>query len=76
MSQITIYLEPDLAQRMREAAEAEGISQSKWIARLVEERLDDMWPPEVLSLAGSMPDFPSLEEIRAFEGEDLPRDSF
>lgn len=76
MSQITIYLEPDLAQRMREAAEAEDISQSKWIARLVEERLDDMWPPEVLSLAGSMPDFPSLEEIRTYQAEDAPRDSF
>lgn len=49
---------------------------SKWLARLVEERLDDMWPPEVIGLAGSMPDFPSIEEIRAFEGEDLPRDSF
>lgn len=42
MSQITIYL--DLVKRMREAAAAEGVSQSKWIARLVEERLKDTWP--------------------------------
>lgn len=77
MSQVTIYLEPDLAEKARAAAEGAGVSQSKWIARLIEERLSSQWPESVKQLAGAWPeDFPEVEELRKAQGEDLPRESF
>jgi|GEM_PF-2037973 len=42
--------------------------------RLILERKD--YQETMARLAGSMPDFPSLEEIRAGLPEDLPRESF
>ncbi|MBX3142512.1 MAG: ribbon-helix-helix protein, CopG family [Trueperaceae bacterium] len=76
MSQVTIYLEPELAERMRAAAESDGVSQSKWVAALVRQRLETQWPQEVRLLAGAWPDFPEVEEIRAAPGEDVPREEF
>ena len=77
MSQVTIYLEPDLAEKARAAASSQGLSQSKWIARLIEERLASEWPESVKQLAGSWPqDFPEVETLRTTQAEDLPRESF
>lgn len=76
MSQVTIYLPDELAERMRRAAESEGVSQSRWIARLIDARLARAWPQEVLALVGSWPkDFPDAEQIRRGQGSDLPRES-
>jgi hypothetical protein len=33
------------------------------------------WPQEILDLAGAWPDFPTLEEIRAFNADDVPREA-
>lgn len=44
MSQLTIYLKPELAQKIRDAATSEGVSQSSWIAKLIEEKLEAEWP--------------------------------
>lgn len=74
MSQVTIYLEPDLAEKMRAAAQGEGVSQSKWVAELVRLRLESQWPEDVRRLAGAWVDFPEAESLRAGQGEDLPRD--
>ena len=75
MSQVTIYLDPDLAERAKAAASSQGLSQSKWIAQLIEARLRTSWPESVRQLAGSWPDFPNAEALRD-QGEDLPRESF
>lgn len=74
MSQVTIYLEPELAERMRTAAQSEGVSQSSWVAELIRRRLETQWPEEVRLLAGAWADFPEVEEIRAGQGEDVPRE--
>jgi hypothetical protein len=74
MSQITIYLEPELAEKMRRAAESEGLSQSRWIAKLVSDRLSSQWPESVRELAGAWPDFPEAEELRQSAGQDVPRE--
>lgn len=76
MSQVTIYLEDDLAKRMRERAKGEGVSQSQWIAKLIEEKLEGSWPPSVRALAGVWPDFPEAETLRQDQGQDNPRESF
>ena len=77
MSRVTIYLNPELAERAREAAASQGLSQSKWIAQLIEARLCTHWPESVKRLAGSWPErFPEAETLRETQGEHLPRESF
>lgn len=77
MSQVTIYLEPKLAEKARAAASSQGLSQSKWIAQLIEERLRSEWPESVKRLAGSWPEtFPEAEVLRETQGDDLPREFF
>lgn len=75
MAQITIYLPDEVESKARGAAKAKGQSVSRWIADQVLRDLDDRWPQSVLNAAGAIPDFPSLEEIRAGYGQDVPRES-
>jgi hypothetical protein len=75
MSQVTLYLDPETAAKMKQAAEGARVSQSQWVARIIRERLSDTWPENVKALAGAWADFPSLEEIRRGYGEDVSRES-
>lgn len=74
MAQLTIYLPDGVESKARKAAKAQGKSISKWIADEVMHSLDDVWPKAVLDAAGAFPDFPSLKEIRAGSGRDVPRE--
>ena len=71
MSQLTIYLDEELVSRVRQAADHDGISVSKWIARAIADRTMPHWPPEVLALAGNWSD----EDIaRPKHGRDARRE--
>ena len=74
MGQVTIYLEKEIEEKMRIAAKSENLSQSKWIANLISEKVANQWPESVKSLAGAWHDFPTLKEIRKHEGEDSTRE--
>ncbi len=74
MAQVTIYLSDEIEARARRAAEAEGDSVGRWIARQVSEKVESTWPPGVLSAIGSFADFPELETIRAGYGPDASRE--
>jgi len=74
MSQVTIYLDPETARKVREAAAGEGVSRSRWVAKLIERELVSSWPAAVRELAGAWPDFPSAAELRRSAAEDLPRE--
>jgi beta-glucanase (GH16 family) len=74
MGQVTLYLDAKTETRMKAAATSAGISQSRWVAGLIRQRTANQWPQAVVELAGAWPDMPSLEEIRADEGEDAPRE--
>lgn len=74
MGQVTLYLDVDTEAKLREAAKAAGISQSQWVARLIRERTSSQWPDSVSRLAGAWADFPTAEELRSGEVEDLPRE--
>ncbi len=65
MGQVTLYMDDDTLGRMRQAAEAAGLSMSAWLARLVRERTRDEWPADVVALAGAWPDLPTAEELRS-----------
>jgi len=77
MIQITIYLAPRLAEMAKEAAESASLSQSQWIAQLIEEEFSTSWPDSVQQLAGTWSEtFSEAEDLRETQGEDLPRDIF
>ena len=71
MGQVTIYLDDEVEQKMRAEAKALHLSQSKWIAQLIRERLTDRWPEGVAGLVGAWKEFPEAEEIR----KGLPADA-
>jgi len=76
MGQVTLYLDDETEAGMKEAAAAEGVSQSRWVISLIKERTNTEWPESVVRLAGAWADFPTAEELRSGQPEDLPRESF
>jgi hypothetical protein len=76
MGQVTLYLDAETEGRMKEAAKAAGVSQSRWLADLIRERTATEWPAPIAALAGAWSDLPTAEEIREGMGEDIPREPF
>jgi hypothetical protein len=73
MGQVTLYLDMDTEAKMKEAAKAAGVSQSRWIADLIREKTATEWPSSVAGLAGAWADFPELDEVRS-TGQDVARE--
>lgn len=76
MGQVTLYLDAETEAKLREAAKTAGLSQSQWVVRLIRERTSSQWPESVRKLAGAWADFPTAEEIRSGQPEDLLREPF
>lgn len=76
MGQVTIYLEEEIEQRMIAAAESAHLSKSKWISKLIQEKVANEWPQSVADMAGAWEYFPDIEEIRSNEGKDAKREAF
>ena len=80
MGQVTIYVEDSALEAAKQAAEKSKVSVSQWFAKFaVEEKRKqtqdwDSFFAEIDAQGGSPDDFPSLEEIRANEVPDLPRE--
>ncbi len=74
MGQVTIYLDDELEAKMRSASKSMNLSQSKWIANAIKEKVVDKWPGSIRELAGTWKDYPSLETIRALPESDAPRE--
>ncbi|HQC96397.1 MAG TPA: CopG family transcriptional regulator [Aquabacterium sp.] len=74
MAQITLYIDDATQAKLREAAAQRKVSQSQFVADLIRRATDDAWPAAVLALAGSIPDFPLAEELRAGLAPDPERD--
>lgn len=75
MSQITLYLDETTEALVTQAAQAHGMSKSRWVAELIRRHANDVWPADCMALAGAFPDFPLREEQPA-AGTDLPRIGF
>lgn len=74
MSQVTIYLDSKTAGKMKSAAKAAGLSQSRWVAELIREKTATEWPESAVRAVGSWPDAPTAEEIREGMGQDVRRE--
>lgn len=83
MGQVTIYVEDAALNAAKRAAERAQVSVSQWFARFaVEEkqRQAQDWSAFFAEIDRTQPaqgdDFPSLEQIRASEVPDMPREAF
>jgi hypothetical protein len=74
MAQVTLYLDEETIKRVRRAARASGLSQSRWLAELVREKTARQWPDAVRELAGAWGDFPEAAELRRSAGRDVKRE--
>ena len=74
MSQITLYLDDAVQALIEQAAQAQGISKSRWVAELIRKHAAHEWPQECLALAGQFADFP-LRDTSALPA-DVPRIGF
>lgn len=76
MGQITIYLDAETEIKLRTAAKAGNISQSKWVAELIREKVQDQWPQTIMAMAGTWSDFPDADDIRKSSGRDVAREGW
>jgi hypothetical protein len=76
MGQVTLYLDPETEMKLKSAAKAAGVSQSRWVAALIQQKTASEWPDSIARLAGAWKDLPTAEEMRAGVPEDIPRESF
>lgn len=72
MSAVTIYLEPPVERRLRQAAKTAGMPVSRFVADLIRERTADAWPAEITDLAGTWNDVDDMP-IRRVADADAPR---
>ena len=76
MAQVTIYIPNDLESQIKAMASSLNISISKFISTLLEQKVQNEWSYSSRKLAGSWDDFPTLQEIRANQGQDAQREDF
>ena len=74
MGQVTIYLEEEIERQMVAAAKSAHLSKSKWIAKLIQDKVANEWPQSIVELAGSWGNFPTIDEIRSNTGNDINRE--
>jgi len=76
MAQVTLYLDEDTAEKVKKAARQAGLSRSRWLARLVQERTATEWPQAVKDLAGAWADLEPAKALRRRTGRDPRRARF
>ncbi len=76
MSQVTIYLDDNTERKMNQVIEKSGVSKSRWIADLIREKTNEVWPENIKMLSGAWKDFPSVEEIRKELSDNSEREPF
>lgn len=84
MSQVTIYMDDDAIKRAKASAAAAHLSLSAWVSKLVKEQtpaVDAMGYPLGFfdSIAADAPlwnDFPLVQDLRATDTPDLPREAW
>jgi hypothetical protein len=76
MSQITLYLDDATQALVEQAAQANGLSKSRWVAEIIRKYAAHEWPQDCLALAGRFADFPLREESPTSLPADVPRLSF
>ena len=74
MAQVTLYLDDETAARMKEAARAARLSQSRWLAEVVRQKTAREWPAAVKRLVGAGKDLQTVEKLASRRGRDVKRE--
>jgi len=75
MAQITLYLDDATQALVDRAAQANGVSKSRWVAEIIRKYAAEEWPKECLDLAGKFDDFPLIDTANSLPA-DVPRLGF
>lgn len=73
MPQVTLYLDAETLQLMREKAEAAGLPYSRWVAKLIRGEAASTWPADLALSLGSFPEMPLADAVRRTDVPDAPR---
>jgi len=73
VGQVTIYLDDETENKARAAAQASGLSLSRWVAERVRLGALSEWPAEVRELAGAWSDIPPAQQLRRSRTRDAKR---
>jgi hypothetical protein len=76
MSQITLYLDDATQALVEQAAAANGMSKSRWVAEIIRKHAAHEWPLDCLAAAGQFADFPLRADDSAPAPADAPRVAF
>ena len=68
MSQITLYLDEATQALVEQAATANGMSKSRWVAEIIRKYAAHEWPKDCLELAGRFADF-QLRDAGVAQGQ-------
>ena len=74
MAQVTLYLDDETAARMKKAARAARLSQSRWLAEVVRQKTARGWPAAVKQLVGAGSDLQTVEKLASHRGRDVKRE--
>jgi hypothetical protein len=74
MAHVTIYIRNNLESLLKMMASSLNISISKYISTILEQKVQNEWSSNSRKLAGSWDDFPTLQEIRTNQGNDVQRE--
>lgn len=64
MAQITLDLDDDTLAWVEQAAKAQGLHVSRWVADVIRKHAADEWPQDCLALAGRFAEFPLCDAGR------------
>ena len=74
MSQVTIYIDEETEAVTRAAAEAAGVSLSRWISQILRARARTEWPADVVALEGAWRACEGEPHVSAARGDDVARE--
>ncbi|MBN1962505.1 MAG: CopG family transcriptional regulator [Deltaproteobacteria bacterium] len=74
MGQVTIYLDKQSETILRKKAKRSNMSLSKWVAKVLKEKTNNLWSNEIKGLAGAWPDFEETQQLRNFISNDVKRE--
>lgn len=75
MAQVTIYMDNNLEEKIKKLAKSTGISISKFISNILEQKVKTSWDDSVRDLSGSWSkDAAFDEDIKSYKTADVKRE--
>ncbi len=74
MAQITIYIPNDLEKKIKQKSKELNISISKFITKLLEQKIQNSWSIETKKLVGAWDDFEDAKSLREPKAKDTKRE--